>query len=216
MKKERGLFLSIDGGDGVGKSSQIAMLERSLRGEGYPVLTCRDPGTTRLGEAVRKILLKSEGVEISAVSETLLFMAARSQMVEETILPALTDGKVVIADRFLLSTVVYQGYAGGLPPNEIMTVGLIATKKLLPDLTILLDIAPEVGLARIRRPLDRMEKKGLEYHRRVRDGFLAGAHLLSERYSSETLVVDASGTKGEVAEIIRSAVLARLKKTKND
>ncbi len=208
------MFISIDGGDGAGKTTQVQLLAKSLREAGRPVLTCRDPGTTRLGEAVRKILLRDDGIEISPMSETLLFMAARTQMVEEIIRPALSNGSIVITDRFLLSTVVYQGFAGGLDPTDIMTIGRTAMNRLIPDLTIVLDIDPEAGMARIQRPLDRMESKGVEYHRRVRDGFLAGARLLSDHYGARVEIINALETEREIAEKIHSIVFDSLENSK--
>lgn len=205
--KNSGIFITLDGGDGVGKSSQAARLRDLLESSGKPVLLCHDPGTTRLGESVRAILLRSEGVEIGAMGEMFLFMAARAQMMEEIILPALEAGKVVIADRFLLSTLVYQGYAGGLSPKEIMDVGRIAVCGRFPDLTVLLDLPPETGMARINRPLDRMERKGAEFHRKVREGFLKGIELMKREYGAATAVIDASPDPETVAAQIKEAVL---------
>ena len=205
--KKRGLFVTLDGGDGAGKSYQAAALRGELESRGIPVLLCRDPGSTRLGEKIREILLQSENVEISTVSEVFLFMAARAQMVDELILPALEEGKLVIADRFFLSTVVYQGYAGGTDPADIMEVAKIAVQNRFPDLTILLDLPPEEGMARIDRPLDRMEKKGLEFHRKVRDGFLKGAELLSRNYGAKVAVIDAAQPKEAVSGQILDIVL---------
>ena len=210
--RKRSFFVALDGGDGVGKSSQAAELVLAAERLGVPVCACRDPGTTRLGERIRAILLNSEGMDISPMSETLLFMAARAQMVEEVVLPALNEGKLVVTDRFFLSTVVYQGYAGGLPPDEVMAIGMPATQGVFPDLTVVLDIDPEIALSRISRPLDRMERKGMDFHRGVRQGFLSGARLLAERYSRDTVVVDASRSMEKVAEEIQAAVFSRLER----
>ncbi|MCL2118944.1 MAG: dTMP kinase, partial [Planctomycetaceae bacterium] len=119
------MFISIDGGDGCGKSTQVERLASRLRQQGYDVFTCRDPGSTALGEAVRGILLNRHDLEICRMSEMLLFMAARAQMVQELILPALESGKIVVTDRFLLSTIVYQGYAGKIAVDAIEQVGTI-------------------------------------------------------------------------------------------
>lgn len=206
------MFITIDGGDGVGKSTQIARLSDFLSDAGHPTLVCRDPGTTRLGEAVRGLLLGAHETDISAVSELFLFMAARSQMVRELIRPALEEGNVVIADRFLLSTLVYQGYAGGLSTDDIWTVGQIATEGLYPDLTIILDLDPEQAMKRIDRPFDRMELKGAEYHRAVREGFLRGARELTEKYHREVLLLDASESPNAVADRIADRVTVLMKK----
>ncbi len=142
---------------------------------GLDVVVCRDPGSTPLGEVVRGILLDRHDLHINRRSEMLLYMAARAQMVEQVIRPALERGQLVLSDRFLLANVVYQGYGGGLDVATIWDVGRIATGGLMPDLTIVLDVPFEVAAARIARPLDRMEKQGSEFHARVREGFLTEA-----------------------------------------
>ena len=153
------MFLSIDGGDGTGKSTQVALLADWLRSRGHDLVTCRDPGSTPLGEAVRAILLDRHDLHIHRRSEMLLYMAARSQMVEEIIRPALEQGKTVVSDRYLLANVVYQGYGGGLDVPTLWEVGRIATGGLMPDLTIVLDVPPEV--AAIMAPWSRLPKNTL-------------------------------------------------------
>ena len=169
------MFLSIDGGDGTGKSTQVELLGQWLREQGRDVVACRDPGSTPLGEAVRDILLDRHDLHIHRRSEMLLYMAARAQMVEEVIRPALEQGKTVLCDRYLLANVVYQGYGGGLDVATLWEVGRVATGGLMPDLTIVLDVPAEVAAARMARPLDRMEQQGAAFHARVREGFLAEA-----------------------------------------
>ena len=134
------MFLSIDGGDGTGKSTQVELLAQWLRQQGRDVVTCRDPGSTPLGEAVRNILLDRHDLHIDRRSEMLLYMAARAQMVEEVIRPALEQGKTVLCDRYLLANVAYQGYGGGLDVPTLWEVGRVATGGLMPDLTIVLDV----------------------------------------------------------------------------
>jgi dTMP kinase len=167
------MFIAFDGIDGVGKSTQVKLLTEGLRDRDYEVVVCRDPGSTPLGERIRELLLTAdEATPISRRSEMLLYMAARAQLVEEVIRPALAAAKVVIADRYLLANVVYQGHAGGLNPDEIWTVGQIATQGLQPDAVLLLDMAPDAAGNRMNRPLDRMEDQGTEYRERLRAGFL--------------------------------------------
>jgi dTMP kinase len=196
------MFLSIDGGDGTGKSTQIELLLQWLRQQDHDVVACRDPGSTQLGEAVRSILLDRHDLQIHRRSEMLLYMAARSQMVEEVIRPALEQGKTVVCDRYLLANVVYQGYAGGLDIATLWEVGRIATGGRMPDRTIVLDVPPEVAAARITRPLDRMEKQGAEFHARVREGFLAEA----ARAPDKITVISAVGSIEQVQAEIRSTV----------
>ena len=170
------MFFSFDGIDGVGKSTQVRLFEESLRSRGLDVVLCRDPGSTPLGERIREVLLTSDaGTPIGRRSEMLLYMAARAQLVEQVVRPALNAGSVVIADRYLLANVVYQGHAGGLDPVDIWEVGRIATQGLLPDCVFLLDMAPESAGRRMDRPLDRMEDQGDDYRQLLRAGFLLEA-----------------------------------------
>jgi dTMP kinase len=196
------MFLSIDGGDGTGKSTQIKLLADWLRQQGHSVVTCRDPGSTPLGEAVREIVLNRHDLNIFRRSEMLLYMAARAQMVEEVIRPALQHGATVICDRFLLANVVYQGYGGGLDVASLWDVGHIATGGLMPDVTIVLDAPADVAAARITRPLDRMEQQGESFHARVRNGFLAEA----AKSPQTVVVVDASDAIDRVQAEIRKIV----------
>jgi dTMP kinase len=139
------------------------------------VVACRDPGTTALGERIRTVLLARDSVPIDRRAEMLLYMAARAQLVQEVIEPALTAGKSVVSDRYLLANVVYQGHAGGLDPAALWRVGQIATGGLLPKLTLVLDMPPDAAAARINRERDRMEQQGDDFSRRVREGFLTEA-----------------------------------------
>jgi dTMP kinase len=168
------MFFSFDGIDGVGKSTQVRLFCDRLRERGYSVVECRDPGSTPLGERIRDLLLTSDtGTRIDLRSEMLLYMAARAQLVEEVIRPALETGKTVVSDRYLLANVVYQAYAGGLDIQAVRAVGEIATAGIMPDCVFLLDMAPGEADRRLNRPLDRMESQGGEYRKRLRDGFLA-------------------------------------------
>ena len=169
------MFFSFDGIDGAGKSTQIQLFCDWLRQRGLDIVTCRDPGSTPLGEAVREILLNKHDLAIGRMSEMLLYMAARAQLVEQVIQPALATGKTVVSDRFLLSNVVYQGYAGGLDPKQLWEIGQYITQEVRPDLTFLLDIPPAAAHGRIQRELDRMEQQGDEFRARLRAGFLAEA-----------------------------------------
>ncbi len=181
------MFISLDGIDGAGKSTQIDLLRKHLESKGTTVVCFRDPGSTKLGEAVREILLHREDIPLASTSEMLLYMAARAQLVAEQIRPALLAGATVICDRFLLANVVYQGVAGGLSIEDLWSVGKCATGGLFPDITIVLDIEPDIAFQRIQRGHDRLEKRGIEYFHRVRRGFLEQVSFAG----GEQLVVDA-------------------------
>lgn len=195
------MFLSLDGVDGAGKTTQIERLAAWLRAAGREVIVCRDPGTTPLGDELRKILLHREDLGIDRRSEMFLYMAARAQLVEEVIRPALAAGKTVVSDRFLLANVVYQGHAGGLEPEILWEVGRVATGGLAPDLTLVLDLPLEAAAQRLGPVRDRIESRGAAYLQAVRDGFLA-----ESRRQPRIAVIDARGTPDEVFAQIRAAV----------
>lgn len=194
------MFFSFDGVDGVGKSTQIRLLAESLRQQGREVLTCRDPGSTALGERLRDILLNHHGTPIHRRSEMLLYMAARAQLVEEVIRPALAAGKTIISDRYLLANVVYQAHGGGLAADDVWTVGRVTVAGLMPRLIFLLDMPAARAAQRLNRQLDRMEAQGLDYLERVRQGFLTEA----ARFPGQIAVIDAD----QPIEAIHAAVLA--------
>jgi len=193
-----GLFITFEGGEGCGKSTQSRLLLKKIEQQNIPVVLTHEPGGTALGNELRKALKRRRGSFISPQAELFLVAASRAQLVAEVIRPALEEGKVVICDRFIYSTLVYQGYGRGLDLTAIEMVNNIATQNLKPDLTIFLDISPEQGLARKRSLKDRFELEDLSFHRRVRDGYLKAAAAEPDRW----LVIDASLPKGKIAEII--------------
>jgi dTMP kinase len=211
-----GLFLVLDGPDGGGKTTQAARLAEWLRSRGIDVVTCRDPGGTALGDRLRDIVLARGTVPISVRAEMLLYMASRAQLVEEVIAPALAAGKVVLSDRYLLANIVYQGSAGGLIEEEIALVGMVATSGLLPDLTLVLDIAPDAALARVGAARDRIEDRPLFYREGVRSGFLAAARGESAHvgagaagcpfYPAPIVVIDSSDDAATVFDQIKREV----------
>jgi dTMP kinase len=200
------MFISLDGLDGAGKSTQVTLLRDWLVGRGHDVVTCRDPGTTAVGEAVRAILLDHRHAGISRRAEMLLYMAARAQLVEEVIRPALAAGKTVISDRYLLANVVYQGHAGGLDVPALWETGRLATGGLLPELTIVLDLPLDVAAGRLNRARDRMETQGDEFLQRLRQGFLAEA----ARDPQHIVVVDAARAVDIVQAEIRACTASKL------
>jgi dTMP kinase len=195
------MFFSIDGGDGTGKSTQIALFCEWLESSGHAVVACRDPGSTPLGEAVRELLLNRHDLAIDRRSEMLLYMAARAQLAEEVIRPALAQGKTVVSDRYLLANVVYQGHAGGLDAESIRAVGRVATGGLTPDLTLVLDMPLKASTARLGTARDRMEQQGAAFHAKVRQGFLDEAAVQPEAI----LVFDAARPIDEVQADLRAA-----------
>jgi dTMP kinase len=197
-------FISLDGLDGAGKSTQCRLLADWLRSQGCAVTECRDPGGTTLGAEIRALLLNHRG-SMSPLTEALLFMASRAQLIEEVIRPALAAGQAVISDRFLLANVVYQGHAGGLDPQMLWDIGLRATGGLEPDLTVILDFPVDASVARRHGPADRIESRDRSYHDRVREGFLAEARRRPDRIS----VVDAAGAVDEVQQRLRAEVARR-------
>lgn len=193
-----GLFITFEGGEGCGKSTQSRLLLKKLEQQNIPVVLTNELGGTALGNELRKALKRRRGSFISPQAELFLFAASRVQLLAELIRPALEEGKVVICDRFTYSTLVYQGHGRGLDLSAIEMVNNMATGNLNPDLIILLDISPEQGLARKRSLKDRFELEDLSFHRRVREGYLKTAAAELDRW----LVIDASLPKGKIAEII--------------
>ncbi len=170
---KKGIFITFEGPEGCGKSTQSRLLNDHLKRQGRAVVYTREPGGTKLGEAVRGVLLNSRHIDISDLAELFLFEACRSQITSEIIKSALREGKIVICDRFSDATLAYQGYGGRLPLETIMALDRTATGGLKPDLTILLDIDTLTGLKRAKaKGVDRMESKAIAYHRRVRAGYL--------------------------------------------
>ena len=193
-----GLFITFEGGEGCGKSTQSRLLLKRLEQQNVPVILTHEPGGTALGNELRRTLKRKRDSSISPHAELFLLAASRAQLVAEVIRPALDEGKVVICDRFTHSTMVYQGYGRGLDFTAIKMVNNMATRYLDPDLIILLDISPKQGLARKQSLKDRFELEGLSFHRRVSDGYLKMAAAEPDRW----LVIDASLPKDRVAEII--------------
>ncbi len=196
----RGRFVSLDGLDGTGKSTQHRLLVDWLRQRGHTVVACVDPGGTPLGQELRQILLSGRH-ELAVATEALLFMASRAQLVAEVIRPAVEAGSLVVSDRFLLANVVYQGHAGQLDVEQLWQVGQLSTGGLQPDLTLLLDLPVEEARQRRGRPADRLEARPLDYQQRVREGFLSEA-----RRRPNIVVIDARPSIDEVQAVLRAQV----------
>lgn len=202
----RGYFLTLEGPEGSGKSSQSRWLAQTLRRRGYRVVLVRDPGSTALGRQLRAALLHST-LPLTPLAEALLFIGARVQLVEERIQPALARGAVVVCDRFHDSTMAYQGFGGRLNVPWLQRVGRAAIGGAMPLLTILLDVPTERGFARLKRSRDRMERKTLAFHRRVRRGFLR----LAAREPGRFVILDARQSAGAVRQQLASIVGRRLR-----
>ncbi len=201
----QGIFISMEGPDGSGKSTQISLLEKHLRDMGYEdIIITREPGGTRISEAVREVILNKEYKEMGYMTEALLYASARAQLVSEVIAPALECGKAVVSDRFVDSSVVYQGMARGLGVENIYNINSYAIQGIMPDITIHLDLPAEEGLgrARGRAELDRMELESVEFHKRVAQGYRDLAKLSPDRIKT----IDATLPVEKIHEIIAGYV----------
>lgn len=169
----KGKFITFEGSEGSGKSTQIHLIRKYLKKANKQVLFLREPGGVKISEKIRRILLDVKNDKMGDECEMLLYMAARAQMVKEQVLPALKKGRIVLCDRFLDSTMAYQGYGNGMDVDFIKCVGRFVTQGIEPDLTIIFDIDAKIGLSRLTRAKDRIEQRALAYHHRVRQGYLA-------------------------------------------
>lgn len=192
----KGLFVAIEGIEGAGKTTQAKLLERKLKEAGYDVLRTREPGGTWLGERVRRLLLYSPE-EMCPEAELALYLSARAQLVKEVIIPALKNGKFVIADRFVHSTLAYQGYGRGLSLRELRRMLFFFTGGILPDITFLIDISPEKGLNRVKGS-DRFESLSLDFHRKVRRGYLE----MARQKPFQMKIINGDMKIEEISEII--------------
>jgi dTMP kinase len=216
LPPEAGILITLEGGEGGGKSTQAELLGTWLGEEGYEVLIARDPGTTAVGESVRRILLEEAPDHLAPEAELALYVAARAQLVAELLRPALEVGKVVVLDRYGDSSVAYQGYGRGLGPDRVREMNRWATGGIEPDLTILVDVAPDVETDRLGgRPRDRLERAGRSFHERVREGYLE----LAGKEPGRFLVVDAGRPIDEIQGVIRERVeplLARRRRPRKE
>ena len=202
----KGVFITFEGSEGSGKSTQAALIYKYLQERNRPVLHIREPGGVKISEAIRRILLDVRNVRMTKECETLLYMAARAQLVEEVILPALKQGTVVLCDRFLDSTLAYQGYGNGVDINFIKEIGRLVTQGAVPDLTFLFDIETEKGLERTGRNKDRIELRSLNYHNRVRKGYLK----LAQENPGRIKVIKVNKSKEDIHTVVKQDVDALL------
>lgn len=195
------MFITLDGIDGVGKSTQIERLINYLGERGQETLLVRDPGTTEIGSKLREILLESD-LELHRRTEAMLFMASRCEMVETILRPAIAEGKTVVSDRFLLANVVYQSVGGEVSPDLLWQMGRLANGGLIPDLTILLDMPAQRSMERIGSETDRMESRGVDYMEAVRQAFLQQL----PHSSQATAIINADQTPDEVSHDLLTSV----------
>lgn len=200
----KGLFITFEGVEGCGKSTQVERLREWLEAQGRPVLVTREPGGVPIAEAIRAVLLQPDHDAMSPVTELLLYEAARAQLVHEFIRPALEAGQIVLCDRFADSTTAYQGMGRNLPPEDVVRLHALATQGIWPDLTFVLDLPVEEGLRRVRNRgrFDRMERQAVQFHERVREGFLAIAKSDPDRVK----IIDATPPPDVVFKSVRADV----------
>ncbi|MDY5771038.1 MAG: dTMP kinase [Anaerovoracaceae bacterium] len=203
-----GYFISFEGGDGSGKSTQIQILREFLEERGYDVILTREPGGTPISEKIRSIILDKANSEMDDMTEALLYAAARAQLVSQVIRPALEEGKVVICDRFVDSSLAYQAYARGLG-DSVKTINAFAVGDCMPDLTILLKVNPQVGSSRIgNRERDRIELASSDFHKKVYEGYLQ----LEKLYPERIVGIDAADTIENISGIISERIAGLLER----
>jgi dTMP kinase len=194
-----GKFITFEGPEGSGKSTVMKAVEAFLQNEGYDILTTREPGGIKIAEDIRDIILSKENTMMSAKAEALLFAASRNQHLEEKIIPALKAGKVILCDRFVDSSLAYQGHARELGVEEVFTINKFAIGETMPDVTIFIDVPPEVGLKRVftnTRKVDRLDLESVQFHQKVYEGY----HLLAERFKDRFVIIDGTNPVETVIE----------------
>ena len=204
------MFITLEGPEGSGKTTAVEAAVKKLEEMGYEIVRTREPGGTPIAEQIRNVILDKSNTAMDGRTEALLYAASRRQHLVEKVWPALKEGKIVICDRYLDSSLAYQGGARGLGIEEVLNINLFATENTWPDLTLLFDIKPEIGLARIsanaNREVNRLDLEKIEFHNKVRESFLALARRFPDRY----VIIDASLSRDEVAKATMEAILSRL------
>lgn len=204
------MFITIEGPEGSGKTTAVDTAVKELEKMGYQIVRTREPGGTPIAEQIRNVILDKNNTAMDQRTEALLYAASRRQHLVEKVWPALKEGKIVVCDRYLDSSLAYQGGARGLGIDNILNVNMFATEGTFPDLTLLFDLQPEVGLARIaansNREVNRLDLEKLEFHTKVRNTFLE----LAKRYPERFVVIDASQSREEVAKQTLEVMLSRI------
>ncbi len=194
-----GKFITFEGPDGSGKSTVINAVQEFLKTEGYDILTTREPGGIRISEDIRSVILSKENTMMSARTEALLYAASRAQHLDEKVKPALTEGKIILCDRFVDSSLAYQGYGRGLGIDNVWNINKFAIGETMPDLTIFIDVPPSVGLSRVHkstRKLDRLDLETLEFHEKVYEGY----KIIAKKFEDRFIVIDGENDLDTVIE----------------
>lgn len=204
------MFITLEGPEGSGKTTAVEEAVEILKSKGYQIVRTREPGGTPISEEIRNIILDKKNTDMDPRTEALLYAASRRQHLVQKVWPAIKEGKIVICDRFLDSSLAYQGGARELGIDEVLNINLFATENTWPDLTLLFDIDPEIGLKRIasnaNREVNRLDLEKLEFHKKVRNTFLE----LAKRYPDRYVIIDASKSKEEVKQLTLNAIMERL------
>jgi dTMP kinase len=212
--EHKGLFITFEGCDGCGKTTAIKAVVSKLNEMGINPLVTREPGGSKIAEQIRKIILDKQNTEEDCRTEALLYAAGRRQHLVEIVIPALNEGKIVISDRYLDSSLAYQGHARGIGIDEVMSINAFAIDKTMPDLTFFLDLTPEEGLARIaankNRKVDRLDSEKLSFHKKVYEGY----KIVKEKFPERIVSIDARNSVEEIASQIVKVILDRINKDK--
>lgn len=202
-------FITIEGNEGSGKTSIIKLLEEDLKKQGISYLSTREPGGSKIAEEIRNVILNVDNVNMDYMTEALLYAASRRQHLEEVVKPAIKENKLVICDRYIDSSLAYQGYARNLGIDNVYNINMYATNGFLPDLTILIDIEPEVGLERIKknsRKVDRLDLEKMSFHHKVHEGYLK----VSEKFPDRIVKVNGNRTLDEVYQEVKDIIFSKL------
>lgn len=209
---EKGIFITIEGPDGSGKTTVLQMLAQNLEKQGYAVVATREPGGIDIAEQIRKVILDPANTEMDPRTEALLYAAARRQHLTEKVKPALEEGKIVLCDRFVDSSLAYQGHARGLGIDQVYSINEFAIENMMPAMTLYFDVAPEIGLERINknkgREVNRLDMEKIEFHQKVREGY----RMIAERFPDRMVEIDASKeleavykqAEGKIRELLNS------------
>lgn len=205
----KGIFITFEGTEGSGKTTIIENIERDLRDKGYLVVKTREPGGSKIPEEIRAIILNVKNVEMDAITEALLYAASRRQHLKEVVIPYLDKGYIVLCDRYVDSSLAYQGYARGIGIEEVYQINQFATENLMPDLTLYIDVSPEIGLKRVQKrsdKQDRLDLESMQFHQNVYDGY----QILAKKFSDRIKVISGKEELSNVYENVKNEIFSFL------